>query len=432
MASLIEELIARQSQRQAPQAIMSDPGSMMSFLSQGNQTTNPLAGAMMNMLNTRAPEVNLPNLPTYQRSGIGSQVIGNLLNQYAEKQLKSKFDKDTAEETSKYLKPIVDDQIESTAPKSAIHNFLNSVSKGLESNNPSLVSLAANQYTKYADSMADNFKMTSDQKNLGDPGVINRQDLIRAENRIPTGFNPTGAQGQIESMTLPDGKLYSDLVTERMQAAKATPAWGQPEQLDLAMKRDVRDEQRLQQQERKIQVDEIKAISKENVEKLDNIAPAHRMVWATNKAAIDQIDKTLDELKDDKLDVHFGAKNYAPDAAIQRLDPEGVRYRALVGKIRNIDMLDTSGKTITKDEQGRLKPVVPNLTDDLPAIRQKLLTMKQFAQGNSDKVEQMYSPKGYKNLPWLEGTQNKNTSSEPVYEYRINPANGKKERRRIR
>jgi hypothetical protein len=96
-------------------------------------------------------------------------------------------------------------------------------------------------------------------------------------------------------------------------------------------------------------------------------------------------------------------------------------------------MLDTSGKTITKDEQGRLKPVVPNLTDDLPVIRDKLKVMRDFAYSNQQKVEGMYDPKGYKNLPWTlkPETDSPSNPADIKYEYRTDPKTGKQQRKRI-
>ena len=56
--------------------------------------------------------------------------------------------------------------------------------------------------------------------------------------------------------------------------------------------------------------------------------------------------------------------------------------------------------------------------------------MRQFALGNQKKVEEMYSPAGYKNLPWAEGDKAPDNAG-PKYEYRTNPNTGKQERRRV-
>jgi hypothetical protein len=84
MASLIEELIARQSQRQAPQAIQSDVGGMIAMLAQGNSAAQPSMN-VENVLYQRAPQVQQPHMPDMGYgggSGAGKSIISNLLDEF--------------------------------------------------------------------------------------------------------------------------------------------------------------------------------------------------------------------------------------------------------------------------------------------------------------------------------------------------------------
>ena len=83
MASLIEELIAKQSQRQAPQAVQSDIGGMLGMLSQGmNAGQSNLNVA--SVLNNQAPVAQAAPLPAMGNmgSGIGKTLISSMLGDY--------------------------------------------------------------------------------------------------------------------------------------------------------------------------------------------------------------------------------------------------------------------------------------------------------------------------------------------------------------
>lgn len=68
----------------------------------------------------------------------------------------------------------------------------------------------------------------------------------------------------------------------------------------------------------------------------------------------------------------FGLKNFAGDTIMQRLNPEGVTARAIVGNIAGQKIHDRSGAAVTVGEMQRLKPYIPNVTDDPETIVKKL------------------------------------------------------------
>ena len=107
MASLIEELIAKQSQRQAPQAVQSDIGGMLGMLSQGmNAGQSNLNVA--SVLNNQAPVAQAAPLPAMGNmgSGIGKTLISSMLGDYMdEKKLEkaTKIDTENNAKTTAYL-----------------------------------------------------------------------------------------------------------------------------------------------------------------------------------------------------------------------------------------------------------------------------------------------------------------------------------------
>ena len=83
MASLIEELLKQQAMSQSqPRGIVQSevPGGLLAMLSQGNQVSTP---DMSGILNAQAPQIQMPEMPTYQGgSGLGKSIIGSLLGEW--------------------------------------------------------------------------------------------------------------------------------------------------------------------------------------------------------------------------------------------------------------------------------------------------------------------------------------------------------------
>lgn len=73
----------------------------------------------------------------------------------------------------------------------------------------------------------------------------------------------------------------------------------------------------------------------------------------------------------------FGAKNYIPDEAMQRMDPSGVAARAAVAKVSALKVHDLTGSAQTVAEVERLKPFLPRVTDTPQVIKTKLENLKR-------------------------------------------------------
>lgn len=100
-----------------------------------------------------------------------------------------------------------------------------------------------------------------------------------------------------------------------------------------------------------------------------------REKMAQNEVTIAKIDRALKLVG--KYPDAFGAKNYAPDAAIQRIDPEGVEARALVSDVAGQKIHDRSGAAVTIGEMARLRPYIPNVTDSPETIKTKLAMFRR-------------------------------------------------------
>jgi len=97
--------------------------------------------------------------------------------------------------------------------------------------------------------------------------------------------------------------------------------------------------------------------------------------FSNNSVAIQKIDKAIDLI--DANPGALGAKNYAPDALIQRIDPNGTEVRALVADIGGQKIHDRSGASTTVGETARLRPYIPAATDPPDVVKTKLRLMRQ-------------------------------------------------------
>lgn len=110
---------------------------------------------------------------------------------------------------------------------------------------------------------------------------------------------------------------------------------------------------------------------------------------AQNNVTLSKIEKALGEVE--RKPDSFGAFNYLPDAVRQRTDPQGVQGRSLVADIAGQRIHDRSGAAVTVGEAERLRPYIPNATDEPAAIKTKLVNLQneyqqmqaELAQGKS-------------------------------------------------
>jgi hypothetical protein len=105
---------------------------------------------------------------------------------------------------------------------------------------------------------------------------------------------------------------------------------------------------------------------------------------AQNNVTLTQIDRAMQMV--DQHPQAFGMANLAGDAVRQRDipligDPEGVDARAIVANIAGQKIHDRSGAAVTIGEMERLKPYIPNVTDNAETVKKKLTLFRQeYAQ----------------------------------------------------
>lgn len=109
---------------------------------------------------------------------------------------------------------------------------------------------------------------------------------------------------------------------------------------------------------------------------------------ASNAVTLGKIDKAIALV--DKAPDSFGLKNYLGDPIMQRADSGGVEARAIVSDIAGQKIHDRSGAAVTVGEAQRLKPYIPNATDDPSVIKKKL---KMFRNEYSAMQQELASGK---------------------------------------
>lgn len=94
-----------------------------------------------------------------------------------------------------------------------------------------------------------------------------------------------------------------------------------------------------------------------------------------------------------------GLKAYAPDIALNRLDPKGTVTRAAIADIGSMIMHDRSGAAVTASESPRLKPFIPLITDDAGTALKKLKRLRQIQADDAEALAGTYTPEqGFKSF----------------------------------
>ena len=92
-----------------------------------------------------------------------------------------------------------------------------------------------------------------------------------------------------------------------------------------------------------------------------------------------------------------GYKGYAPDFALQRLDPAGVDTRAAIADLGSLIIHDRSGAAVTVSEYPRLVPFIPRDKDEPSVVEKKLKRFIQEYEAVQKDYADMYSEdQGYK------------------------------------
>ena len=105
---------------------------------------------------------------------------------------------------------------------------------------------------------------------------------------------------------------------------------------------------------------------------------------AANNVELSKIDKALKGVEE--YPDAFGAHNIViPDFMQQRIDPKGVEIRARVAALSAVRIHDMAGATQAVQEVKRLKPYIPDMSDDAGAVTKKLTLFKEeFAAMNAE------------------------------------------------
>jgi hypothetical protein len=133
-----------------------------------------------------------------------------------------------------------------------------------------------------------------------------------------------------------------------------------------------------------------------------------RPVPATINTAMTQNQAVLNKL--DRVDQLLAAnpnatgilKGITPNVILNRTDKEGTAARAALAELAATKVHDLSGAAVSVSEFGRLKPFLPQPTDDAETIKTKLSGMRAEIQDIMGATNQIYSEEqGYKPIPNL-------------------------------
>jgi hypothetical protein len=133
-----------------------------------------------------------------------------------------------------------------------------------------------------------------------------------------------------------------------------------------------------------------------------------RPVPATINTAMTQNQAVLNKL--DRIDQLLAAnpnatgilKGITPNVILNRTDKEGTAARAALAELAATKVHDLSGAAVSVSEFGRLKPFLPQPTDDAETIKTKLAGMRAEIQDIMGATNQIYSEEqGYKPIPNL-------------------------------
>jgi len=120
-----------------------------------------------------------------------------------------------------------------------------------------------------------------------------------------------------------------------------------------------------------------------------------------NQAVLNKLDR-VDELLAANPNATGILKGITPNVILNRTDKEGTAARAALAELAATKVHDLSGAAVSVSEFGRLKPFLPQPTDDAETIKTKLSGMRAEIQDIMSATNQIYSEEqGYKPIPNL-------------------------------
>lgn len=91
-----------------------------------------------------------------------------------------------------------------------------------------------------------------------------------------------------------------------------------------------------------------------------------------------------------------GIKGYLGEAILQRVDPSGIDARAAMADLGSLIIHDRSGAAVTAAEFPRLRPFIPQTTDEPATVQKKLKRFVQVYKEVVDDTRSFYKDSGYK------------------------------------
>jgi hypothetical protein len=135
--------------------------------------------------------------------------------------------------------------------------------------------------------------------------------------------------------------------------------------------------------------------------KLKDVPPTVNTAMTQNQIVLNKLDR-IDDLLVKTPDATGILKGITPGIILNRLDKEGTALRAALTELAATKVHDLSGAAVSASEFGRLKPFLPQPTDDANTIKTKLAGMKAEIQDIMNATNSIYSEdQGYKPIPNL-------------------------------
>ena len=120
-----------------------------------------------------------------------------------------------------------------------------------------------------------------------------------------------------------------------------------------------------------------------------------------NQAVLNKINRA-ETLLQETPDATGIIKSITPDILLNRVDKQGTSVRALLAELAATKVHDLSGAAVSASEFARLKPFLPQPSDDVDTLKTKLTGMKTELTDILDATSQIYNEEqGYKPLPSL-------------------------------
>ena len=135
--------------------------------------------------------------------------------------------------------------------------------------------------------------------------------------------------------------------------------------------------------------------------KLKDVPPTVNTAMTQNQIVLNKLDR-IDNLLVKTPDATGILKGITPGIILNRFDKEGTALRAALTELAATKVHDLSGAAVSASEFGRLKPFLPQPTDDSDTIKTKLAGMKAEIQDIMNATNSIYSEdQGYKPIPNL-------------------------------